>query len=618
MRFNQSQSRAIDHFRGPSLVLAGPGSGKTAVITYRVKNLIEKYHIPPCKILVLTFSKAAAREMEERFFSLQTTGVKKENCPVFGTFHGFFFSVLRSVDNNGQKKVLSSAKKRMLLQEECIRLHIDQEEDSFWETLEHEISRIKSGLAAAASSSILPPESFQLLFEAYEAALSANQLLDFDDILSQTLELLSLRKDILSSLQDHFSFFLIDEFQDVSQIQYSIMNLLAERERNLFAVGDDDQSIYAFRGASAGIMKQFLLDYPEAERILLNVNYRNAAPIIRSALKVISGNPDRFRKEILCPSNAGDPDAFSLREEENLESEYFYVAEKISSILRQGIRFDQIAILLRSTTDLSLLRRILLQQGIPVKEHIASDPVFDSFLCKDMTSYMKIASSLSGQISKEKGMRGEFLRILNRPSRFLSRQALPDNDSRPESVHSFFSSLSKYYSFHAAASERIARFKEDLVILSSCSPYAAISYIWNRVGYKEYIKEYCRNNHKDYSAYEKMFSALLAASEGLVSFRQWEELLQEKAAELSDTENNGVHIMTIHASKGLEFDTVFLPDLNEGLLPHKKAPSPEQIQEERRLLYVAMTRARSRLLLSYVRDYHNKKATRSRFLDCFF
>ncbi|MBR2842785.1 MAG: UvrD-helicase domain-containing protein [Lachnospiraceae bacterium] len=126
MRFNQSQSRAIDHFRGPSLVLAGPGSGKTAVITYRVKNLIKKYHIPPCKILVLTFSKAAAREMEERFFSLQTTDVKKENRPVFGTFHGFFFSVLRSVENNGQKKVLSSAKKRILLQEECIRLHIDQ------------------------------------------------------------------------------------------------------------------------------------------------------------------------------------------------------------------------------------------------------------------------------------------------------------------------------------------------------------------------------------------------------------------------------------------------------------------------------------------------------------
>ena len=176
--------------------------------------------------------------MEERFFSLQTTDVKKENRPVFGTFHGFFFSVLRSVENNGQKKVLPSAKKRMLLQEECIRLHIDQEDDSFWETLEHEISRIKSGLTSVPSSSILPPESFQLLFEAYEAALSANQLLDFDDILSQTLELLSLRKDILSSLQDHFSFFLIDEFQDVSQIQYSIMNLLAERDRNLFAVGE--------------------------------------------------------------------------------------------------------------------------------------------------------------------------------------------------------------------------------------------------------------------------------------------------------------------------------------------------------------------------------------------
>ncbi len=618
MRFNQSQSRAIDHFRGPSLVLAGPGSGKTAVITYRVKNLIEKYHIPPCKILVLTFSKAAAREMEERFFSLHSAGISKENCPLFGTFHGFFFSVLRSYESNGPNKVLSSAGKRRLLQEEGMRLHINQEEDFFWETLEHEISQVKSNLSAVPSSSILSPESFQRLYEAYEAALSANQLLDFDDILSQTLELLSLRKDILSSLQDHFSYFLIDEFQDVSRIQYSIMNLLAERDRNLFAVGDDDQSIYAFRGASAGIMKQFLLDYPEAERILLNVNYRSTASIIHSALQVIAGNPDRFRKEILCPTKTEDPDAFSIREEENLEEEYLHIAEKISSLLRQGMQSDQIAILLRSTTDLSLLRQILHRQGVPIKEQIASDPVFDSFLCKDLTSYMKTALSLSGQITREDGLRGEFLRILNRPSRFLSRQALPDNDSLQESVRSFFSSLCKYYSNHAAASERIIRFKEDLIALSSCAPYAAISYIWNRIGYKEYVKEYCKNNHRDYSAYEKMLSVLLEASKGLVSFQQWEELLQEKAVALPEGENKGVCVMTIHASKGLEFDTVFLPDLNEGLLPHKKAPSPEQIQEERRLLYVAMTRARRRLFLSYVRDYHNKKATRSRFLDCFF
>ena len=618
MRFNQSQSRAIDHFRGPSLVLAGPGSGKTAVITYRVKNLIEKYHIPPCKILVLTFSKAAAREMEERFFSLYTAGVKEDNRPIFGTFHGFFFSVLRSFENNGPKKVLSSAKKRILLQEEGMRLHINQEEDSFWETLEHEISQIKSNLSAVPSSSILSPESFQRIFEAYEAALSANQLLDFDDILSQTLELLSLRKDILSSLQDHFSYFLIDEFQDVSQIQYSIMNLLAERERNLFAVGDDDQSIYAFRGASAGIMKQFLIDYPEAERILLNVNYRNAASIIHSALQVIAGNPDRFRKEILCPSKTEEPETFSIREEENLEAEYLYIAEKISSLLRQGLRSDQIAILLRSTTDLSLLRQILHRQGIPIKEQIASDPVFDSFLCKDLTSYMKIASSLSGQITREEEIHGEFLRIMNRPSRFLSRQALPDTDNHQDSIRSFFSSLRKYYSNHTAALERISCFKEDLLTLSTFAPYAAISYIWNRIGYKEYVKEYCRNNHRDYSAYEKMLSVLLEASKGLVSLQQWEELLQEKAVILPDTENNGIRIMTIHASKGLEFDTVFLPDLNEGLLPHKKAPSPDQIQEERRLLYVAMTRARRKLFLSYVRDYHNKKATRSRFLDCFF
>ncbi len=618
MRFNQSQSRAIDHFRGPSLVLAGPGSGKTAVITYRVKNLIEKYHIPPCQILVLTFSKAAAMEMEERFFSLQSTGVSKENLPVFGTFHGFFFSVLRSFEKDGQKKILPSSQKRRLLQEEGMRLQIGQEDDSFWETVEHEISRIKCGLSTGLESPVLSPDSFLQLFEAYEAALGANQLLDFDDILSRTLELLSHRKDILTSLQDRFSFFLIDEFQDVSQIQYDIMNLLAERDRNLFAVGDDDQSIYAFRGASVGIMRRFLEDYPEAERILLNVNYRNAASIIRSALQVISGNSDRFRKEILCASKKEEADAFSVWEEESLETEYSLIAEKIAVFVNEGIRPEQIAILVRSTTDLSLLRRALFSQGIPVKDPIATNPVFDSFLCKDLTCYMRIAAAFSGRVAKEDPLRGDFLRILNRPSRYLSKQALLNSGDHPDNIHSFFSSLCRYYANHAGALERIARFKEDVKYLSSCSPYAAICYIWNQIGYKEYVKDDCKNNHRDFSACEKTLSILLDTSRGLSSFRQWEELLQEKETVLPSKENTGISILTMHASKGLEFDIVFLPDLNEGLLPHKKALSPDQIQEERRLLYVAMTRARSHLSLSYVRDYHNKKATRSRFLDCFF
>lgn len=618
MRFNQSQSRAIDHFRGPSLVLAGPGSGKTAVITYRVKNLIEKYHIPPRQILVLTFSKAAAQEMEARFLSLQTDNVMEKGSPVFGTFHGFFFSILRSYEKSGQKKILSSAQKRMLLREEGMRLGITQEEESFWETLEHEISQIKSDLSSGFGSSVLSPDKFLRLFEAYEAALSADHLLDFDDILSRTLEFLSLRKDILSILQDQYSFFLIDEFQDVSQIQYSIMRLLAEKERNLFAVGDDDQSIYAFRGASAKIMKQFLLDYPEAERILLNVNYRNSAPIIRSALQVISCNPGRFQKEIRCALAGSLEEDFSIREEASLETEYSYIAEKISCILQGGARADQIAILLRSATDLSLLRRALLKQDIPVKEGIISVPAFHSFLCNDLTCYMKIAAAFSNNPSKEEPLRGDFLRILNRPSRFLSRQALFDKKCTPENVPSFFEALYKYYRNHSEALKRISCLEEDFSHLSACTPYAAISYIWNRIGYKEYVREYCRDAHRDFSAYEKTLSILLEASRNLLSFHQWEELLQEKEEVMPVTGNNGIHILTMHASKGLEFDTVFLPDLNEGLLPHKKALTPDQIQEERRLLYVAMTRAGSHLYLSYVRDYHSKKATRSRFLDCFF
>lgn len=621
MRFNQSQSRAIDHFQGPCLVLAGPGSGKTAVITYRVKNLITKYHIPPEKILVLTFSKAAAEEMEERFFALRQDGLQQDGRPTFGTFHGFFLSVLRSPGGLGQEKILSTSEKQTLLRELAASLSIDQVEDTFWETLAGEISRFKCSFSSEpyASSSLLSPDLFFRLYDDYERALAKDHRMDFDDILCRTHELLSHRSDLLSALQERFSFLLIDEFQDVSLLQYAIMNLLAGKKRNLFAVGDDDQAIYAFRGASARIMQQFLNDFPDAVRILLNVNYRSNPSIIRSALTVISANKDRFRKDIHCFQIKDDPEAFIIYEEESLEAEYEHMAERICSFLKKGCQPETIAVLVRSTTDLPLLRSTLLRHGIRIRNPAFSDPSFDSFLCKDFTCYMKLAAALAGIIPESAVSRSDLLQILNKPSRFLSKQAL-DNSRNvyPQTIRDLFTSLQQYYSQMPAGKEQIRHLSQDLRFLSSCTPYAAICYIWNQIGYKNYIREFCQKNHRDPAEMEKIFRILTDASAGMRSFREWEALLQELRKQPEDADNSGIFVMTMHASKGLEFDIVFLPDLNEELLPHKKADTPELIQEERRLFYVAMTRAAKKLCLSYVRDYHNKKATRSRFLDCFF
>ena len=634
MRFNQSQSRAIDHFQGPALILAGPGSGKTAVITYRVKNLITKYHIPPEKILVLTFSRAAADQMQERYSALpgggqQTGGTHTNGRPVFGTFHSFFLRILRQLGGYAGEKILSGAEKKALLKELAASDPIDQEEESFWDTLAGEISRVKCAASSLPQVSVLPQGLFFRLFDAYERALQVRHQLDFDDILCRTFELLSLRKDILSSLQEQFTFFLIDEFQDVSQMQYAIMKLLAARDQNLFAVGDDDQAIYAFRGASAGILRQFLSDYPKAAKILLNVNYRSVPPIIRSALEVIAANKERFQKDIHCYWKGSDADAFCIWEEETMETEYTHMAEQIRTLLDQGCPPETIAILVRSTTDLPLLRSILERRCIRVRGSASSeaaftDPAFDSFLCKDMTGYLKIAATLAEKLPPASVTRQDLLQILNKPSRFLSKQALGQPQSQMpsgkafETIRGLLSSLKAYYKNVPERAAAIDQFERDLNILSSCTPYAAFVYIWNQIGYRNYVEEFCRKNHRSFAEMEQIFFTLTQAASEMTTFRQWEAFLKERQKQPQTEKENGIFVMTMHASKGLEFDIVFLPDLNEGLLPHKKADTQELIAEERRLLYVAMTRAAQKLTLSYVRDYHNKKATRSRFLDCFF
>lgn len=279
-QFNEGQLAAINHFTGPCLTLAGPGSGKTLVITQRTKTLIEKYEVNPSKILVVTFTKAAATEMKARFLKL----MGQRSTPVtFGTFHAVFFTILKYAYHYTAENILREEQKFVIMRDMVRKFHLDYEdENEYVGLLLGEISMVKNGQLEIEHyySGNCPEETFRRIYRQYQEMLRRHKLIDFDDMLVYTYELFRERKDILALWQERFHFILVDEYQDVSRLQYEIVKMLAGTRQNLFAVGDDDQSIYRFRGAAPKVMQAFARDYPRAAHIVLEVNYRCAADIV--------------------------------------------------------------------------------------------------------------------------------------------------------------------------------------------------------------------------------------------------------------------------------------------------------------------------------------------------
>ena len=295
---NPSQQRAIAHLSGPMMVLAGPGSGKTSVIVERTAYMINEGGISPSNILVVTFSRAAAKEMKERFLSF--TG--QQYTPVtFGTFHGVFYGILKQAYGFTAANILSDEEKFGILRELTLNYGGDlAEEGDFPEEIAREISVVKGNKIALEHyySSCCPDEVFRQIYQGYREACQSRRKLDFDDMILYCYELFVQRKDILEAWQKKFQYILVDEFQDINQLQYDIVRMLAKPQNNLFIVGDDDQSIYHFRGARPEIMLNFTRDYPDAETVTLDVNYRCSGQILSAAMHVIGENKKRFSKKL--------------------------------------------------------------------------------------------------------------------------------------------------------------------------------------------------------------------------------------------------------------------------------------------------------------------------------
>lgn len=604
MGFNEAQTQAIQHTDGPCLVLAGPGSGKTLTIVNRVKYLIEKQKVRPEEILVVTFTRFAAAEMKSRLCLV----MGKRDLPVtVGTFHGIYYGILKWAYRMNQENILSETEKYQILRGVINkeRMEIFDEED-FIQDIAAEIGKVKNNRIPLEEfvSEKCSADAFRNIYRNYEQHRKELKKIDFDDMLVLCYELFRSRPDVLAQWQKKFRYVLIDEFQDINRIQYDVIRMLAQPENNLFVVGDDDQAIYGFRGADSELMLGFGKDYPNAKQILLGMNYRSTANIVQNSLKLIENNVERYSKKLEANREGGS--CLHIQEVKDPVEEAEYVLEEIQKCKENGIKEEEIAILFRVHTDARAVVEAMVERKISfqMKEHLPN--IYEHFIAKDIMAYFRLATGIR--------RRQDFLQVMNRPKRYLGRDSVAG-------AKVSFEDMRKFYCDKDWMIDRIDQFEWDVKMLMKMAPYAAIQYIRKRIGYDDFLKEYAFTHQINRSDLNEVLAEIEEAAKAFSSVEEWFAHVEEytETLKVKEKERNkprpGVRLMTIHASKGLEFKQVFLIAANEGRIPYQKAKTDKEIEEERRLFYVAMTRAKDFLKICYVKIKNGKEVTPSRFVD---
>lgn len=612
MKLNRGQDEAIKHGNGPCMVLAPPGSGKTLIVTERTRYLIEESGVRPDQILVITFTRYAAREMKERFERL-TAG---KNYPVtFGTFHSIFYGILKCAYGIGANNLMSEKESSVLLQEVLDQTNIEstpevEDEEELVRELLREVGMVKNGLYHLKDfhSKYLTQDEFAEVFRSYEHQKKELKKFDFDDMLVQCYALFRKKPEILQGWQKRFQYILIDEFQDINRVQYEVIRMLAAPRYNLFVVGDDDQSIYGFRGAKPELMLYMKQEFPSLRTISLTVNYRSTEFITGAAARVILHNDTRFYKRV--QSFRGIGQNVHVQEVLDEQEEAQYVTEEIQKKLDQGIKPGEIAVLFRAAVQARMISEILSEHRIPFEMRDYVTNFYRHFIVKDMMAYLQLAAG--------KRDRSLFLTICNRPLRYLARNSMENRQVN-------FEDLRKFYCDKDWMLDIIDQFDVDVRMMKNMAPYAAIQYIRKKIGYDDFLKEYAEKHQISWKQLMDVMAELEERSKNFKSYDEWEihiakytqelEEQQAKARKIKGERENKVQLMTIHSAKGLEFEDVFVIHANEGEIPHQKAEKKDEIEEERRLFYVALTRAKNNLCISYITQKNGNSIKPSRFVE---
>ena len=614
-RLDETQQCAVTHGEGPLLVSAGPGSGKTTVITHHIKFLIENLGIPPKEILVITFTKSAATEMKERF--LQVTGERSTQV-VFGTFHAIFYQILRRSGGFDHNSILKDNEKYTILRDILKAQKIYFYENTFAEDLLGEISQVKNkNDCKEFQSALLEKEVFQTVFKEYQRRKISLHKIDFDDMVVNCHQLLLEDVNVLRKWQQSFRFILVDEFQDINPIQYEIVKLLAESHHNIFAVGDEDQSIYSFRGANPKISFQFLKDFPEAKQLFLAINYRSDKDIVESAKRLISHNKDRFDKDIRANDHSEDIKNFITESEKstyNVISQRKYTADSVQikyfhyeqesyeemagylKEMKNKHELSNCAILFRTNMISPLFFQELKKNNIPYTMKAKSKDWKENTVIKDIIAYFLLAK---GDLSRK-----HFYRIMNKPVRYISR----DMVSKEYMTWALLEENAKQY---FSVLEQVRKLRSDLEYVNKMPVFAALGYIRRGIGYDKWLKEQGGQICQDGLEILDMIKNIASECE---TFKEFKEVLELSETVQEECTEDAVEIMTYHGAKGLEWPVVFLPDVIEGNVPYKRAYTKEEIEEERRMFYVALTRAKEKVYIHSLHKDERHKKSPSAFL----
>ena len=611
---NNNQLSAVKHIDGPCMVLAGPGSGKTRVITYRIANMVINENIKPTSILAISFTKASSIEMKNRALSLSND--YRMNKVNYGTFHSIFFKILRYFEKYNLESILDEKTKRMVLKQILKKLEVENgEDDEVIGQVINEISYVKNELMDKIDfkSELLSNDEFIQVYNLYEEHKEQLNKIDFDDMLIKTYNLLKYNKSALDMVRNVYKYILVDEFQDINRVQFEVLKLISHPNNNIFVVGDEDQSIYGFRGARPDFLLQFEKYFNNTTKILLDINYRSKSEIIDIANRLIEKNKNRYDKVIKC--DQGNGAKVSYISPDDSEEEAVYIARDIlEEIKKDYVEYTDFAVIYRTNIQSRALVDVFMDMRIPFVVKDAVVTIYDHWAAQDVLAYLRIG--LNPKANKD------WIRIINKPFRYISR----DSINMIKDEDDFISALVNKCDLKPNQIKTINDLDIDLSYLKTLNPKNAISYIRSSLDYDRYILDYCSNRKIKANGLVEILNELESSATNFKTIEEYLNHIERVKSELIDNKQNkntdGVIFTTMHSAKGLEFKNVYIIGANEGTIPHEKSydleneeKKAEQIEEERRLMYVAITRAEENLYISSPINKYGKKVSKSRFID---
>jgi len=615
VKLNKNQAQAVAHIDGPCMVLAGPGSGKTRIISQRIVSMVLDHDIPSTRILAISFTKASSLEMKKR--TLAYGKDDRLNKVSFGTFHSSFFRILRRYAGVSLEDLLLDLDRFKLVRSILKYLKISNYNDDDVLDLLNEISLVKNELVDYRDydSQSFEQEIFQKAYRLYEDEKKRHGKIDFDDMLIQAYDLLNNDPAILSIVRQVFKYILIDEFQDINKVQFELIRLIAGQENNLFVVGDEDQSIYGFRGARPDFMLEFDQYFPSARHILLDTNYRSSKDIVDLSLGLIKKNKKRHPKDLKAFSE--DTARISYIYPKDTDDEARLVADQIFDRVgsQKGADYGDFAVIYRTNRQARAFVDAFMDKRIPFILKDAPKTIYDHWVSLDIIAYLRIAMEI--------GSGGDWARVINKPFRYISKKSL----AKAEASMDFLDCLLNDEDIKDFQKKNLEDLYIDLNYVRGLSPQYGISYIRTTLDYDRYILDYCHERRIKSQQIVEILDELEAAAGPyrtiLDFFKHIDQVREEvkknadktAGSSLATSADKGVVLTTMHSSKGLEFDNVYIVGVNEGIVPYQLGDDSKlDIEEERRLLYVAITRAKRVLVISSPLKRFGKKIGQSQFL----